>query len=411
MERISASNASPAVIAFFSPAASYPAGSKSSFPHQKMKPLLKSKRLLLLFSDTGGGHRSAAEAISEALQLEYPDLPLEIEMIDILREYGTLLFKYAPIQYPYLVKAPLMWEAGYDILNKPRRVRTISDALWPALRRSLHSLLLDHPSDLIVSVHPLPNMAMLRAMGKKHRLYATVVTDMVSTHALWYEPKADLVIVPTRAAFERGVGLGMPPERMEVIGMPVADEFCQPVGDRAANREKLGWPQGKPTILIVGGGEGMGPLEAVTRAISDARLNASLVVVAGRNEELRQQLEETPWNVAVKVYGYVKNMPQFMRAADILITKAGPGSISEGFLAGLPIILYHYLPGQEKGNVDYVINNGAGIWAPDPGQIIEALRTWLEDPEVLSRFAEGSRHLAQPEATRQIARRLMQLIP
>jgi len=375
-----------------------------------MKSLRQSKRILFLFSDTGGGHRSAAEAISEALQLEFPDLPLEIELIDILREYGTLLFRYAPSQYPYMVKAPLMWEAGYDILNKPRRVRTISDAFWPAVRRSLHNLLVEHPSDLIVSVHPLPNMAMLRAMGKKHRPYATVVTDMVSTHALWFEPKADLIVVPTRVAFDHGLALGVPPERMEVIGMPVADRFCQPVGNRTENRAHLGWLEGKPTILIVGGGEGMGPLEAVVHAISDARLDASLVVVAGRNTELRQQLAETSWNIPVRVYGYVKEMPEFMRAADILITKAGPGSISEGFLAGLPMILYHYLPGQETGNVDYVINNGAGIWAPGPSQIVGALRTWLEDPQVLKRFAEGSSHLARPDATREIARRLMRII-
>ena len=371
----------------------------------------KSKRFLFLFSDTGGGHRSAAEAISEALQLEYPEVPLEIEMIDILREYGTLLFKYAPIQYPYIVKAPFVWEASYDILNKPWRVRTISDALWPALRRSLHNLLTDHPSDLIVSVHPLPNMAMLRAMGRKHRPYATVVTDMVSTHALWFEPKADFVIVPTLAAYEVGLELGMPAEKMEVIGMPVADRFCRPVGDRTANRAQLGWPEGKPTILIVGGGEGMGPLEAVVRRVSEARLNASLVVIAGKNVELREQLTQTSWNIPVKVYGYVKTMPEFMRAADILITKAGPGSISEGFIAGLPIILYHFLPGQEKGNVDYVVNNGAGVWAPDPDQIVGVLRTWLDDEEVMNRFAAGSSHLARPEATRQIARRLMSLIP
>ena len=346
----------------------------------------------------------------EAMQLEFPNLPLEIELIDILREYGTLLFKYAPVQYPYMVKAPLMWEAGYDIINGPRRVRTLSDAFWPAVRRSLHSLLSEHPSDLIVSVHPLPNMAMLRAMGKRHRPYATVVTDLVTTHALWYEPRADIILVPTTSAYERGLDLGVPPSRMEVIGMPVADRFCQPVGNRVENRARLGWPEGKPTILIVGGGEGMGPLEAVVHAISDADLGASLVVVAGRNRSLKQELTETHWEVPVRVYGYVKEMPEFMRAADILITKAGPGSICEGFLAGLPMILYHFLPGQETGNVDYVVNNGAGIWASAPGQIVGVLKTWLDDPDVLQRFAAASSHLARPNATRQIARRLVNLI-
>ena len=195
-----------------------------------------------------------------------------------------------------------------------------------------------------------------------------------------------------------------------MIGMPVADRFCRPVGNRVENRARLGWPEGKPTILIVGGGEGMGPLEAVVHAISDARLGASLVVVAGRNRSLKQELTETHWEVPVRVYGYVKEMPEFMRAADILITKAGPGSISEGFLAGLPMILYHFLPGQETGNVDYVVNNGAGIWAPSPSQIVGVLKTWLDDPDVLQRFAAASSHLARPDATRQIARRLVNLI-
>lgn len=373
-----------------------------------MNPQKLNRRILFLFSDTGGGHRSAAEAIIEAIKLEFPDVDFQIEMIDILREYGTLLFKYAPRQYPYMVKAPQMWGLGYQLTNGPRRVRAVSDMLWPYIRRSMHRLLSDHPSDLIVSVHPLPNMPLLRAMGKRRTPYCTVVLDMVTTHASWYEKRADLVIVPTKPAFDRGLHYGMTAEKMEIIGMPVADRFCQPTGDRVSNRKELGWPLDTPTILIVGGGEGMGPLESVVRAISEARLNASLVVVSGRNQQLRQHLQSVEWNIPVKVYGFVQEMPRFMRAADVLITKAGPGTISEAFIAGLPLILYHRLPGQETGNVDYVVDNGAGVWAPEPHKICSVLETWLNDPVILSRFAEASAHLARPQASRQIARRLVE---
>ncbi len=373
-----------------------------------MNPQKLNRRILFLFSDTGGGHRSAAEAIIEAIHLEYPDEEFQIEMIDILREYGTLLFKYAPAQYPYMVKAPQMWGLGYRLTNGPRRVRAVSDMLWPYIRRSMHRLLADHPSDIIVSVHPLPNMPLLRAMGKRKTLYSTVVLDMVTTHASWYDRRADLVIVPTQPAFERGLHYGMPAEKMEIIGMPVADRFCQPMGDRLSLRKGLEWPVNKPTILIVGGGEGMGPLESVVKAICNLGLDINLVVVSGRNKQLRQHLQSVEWNIPVKVYGFVREMPKFMRAADVLITKAGPGTISEGFIAGLPLILYHRLLGQETGNVDYVVDNGAGVWAPEPDRIATVLRNWLNDPVILKRFAEASAHLARPQAARQIARRLVE---
>jgi 1,2-diacylglycerol 3-beta-galactosyltransferase len=93
-----------------------------------------------------------------------------------------------------------------------------------------------------------------------------------------------------------------------------------------------------------------------------------------------------------------------MQAADILVTKAGPGTISEAFNAGLPMILYSRLPGQEDGNVSYVTSQGAGVWAPHPDRIVAAVKNWIECPEEWSQAANASRRLARPDAARQIAR-------
>jgi 1,2-diacylglycerol 3-beta-galactosyltransferase len=97
-------------------------------------------------------------------------------------------------------------------------------------------------------------------------------------------------------------------------------------------------------------------------------------------------------------------MPIFMSASDALITKAGPGTISEGFIKGLPLILYSKVTGQEDGNVEYVVQNGAGVWAPRPREVVDTLRTWVNDPEAMQRTAEISLSLAKPEASRKIAR-------
>jgi 1,2-diacylglycerol 3-beta-galactosyltransferase len=97
-------------------------------------------------------------------------------------------------------------------------------------------------------------------------------------------------------------------------------------------------------------------------------------------------------------------MPDFMQAADILVTKAGPGTISEAFNAGLPMILYSHLPGQEDGNIGYVTSQGAGVWAPRPDQIVAALKNWIDHPDHWSQAASASRRLARPGAARRIAR-------
>jgi 1,2-diacylglycerol 3-beta-galactosyltransferase len=97
-------------------------------------------------------------------------------------------------------------------------------------------------------------------------------------------------------------------------------------------------------------------------------------------------------------------MPTLMAAADILVTKAGPGTISEACIAGVPIVLGGAVPGQEEGNITYVVRNDAGVWAPSPTKVARAVRDWLtEGPEGLARRAAAAKALARPNAVWEIA--------
>jgi 1,2-diacylglycerol 3-beta-galactosyltransferase len=367
-------------------------------------------RITFLFSDTGGGHRSAAEAIIEAIHLEFPDR-FETDMVDIFRQYAPSPLHLAPDIYPTLSKMPRVWGLGYRMSDGKRRTKFVYQMLYPYLKPSLQRLLQGRRHDLIVSVHQLVNTPVLRAMENRRIPFVTVVTDMVSTHAAWYHSDADMVIVATEEARQRGLEMGLRPNQIEVVGLPVADRFCHPVADKLGLRRELGWPEGRPVALLVGGGEGMGPLEQMALAIDAARLPVSLVIVAGRNKAMQARLEAHPWQIPVKVYGFVRQMPDFMRAADVLVTKAGPGTICEAFIAGLPIILYSRMPGQEDGNVTYVVQKGAGIWAPEPAEVVRGLRRWLDHPSQMRQAARISHNLARPYASRQIACLLAQQIP
>ncbi len=371
------------------------------------RPTIERPHILFLFSDTGGGHRSAAEAIIEALHLEYEDR-VSTEMVDFFKEYGPVPLNRMPELYPRMVRIPRAWGLGYRLSDGQRRARLFSASLWPYVRRATRMLVAHHPSDLIVSVHPLANANLLRALGPQRPPFAIVVTDLVTTHALWFDRRAELCLVPTQPACERALQHGLSPRRVRVVGLPVADRFRLPPGDRRDLRAQLGWPQDLPVILLVGGGEGMGPVQEMAAAIDAAGLGATLAVIAGRNQELHTQLRRRQWSMPTFVYGFVDNMPDLMWAADILVTKAGPGTINEAFNAGLPLVLYSRLPGQEDGNVSYVVSEGAGVWAPDARQLVATLRRWLAQPSERQRAAEASRRLARPQAARQIAHLLVQ---
>ncbi len=360
------------------------------------------RRILFLFSDTGGGHRSAAEAIIEALKLEHGG-QFEPVLIDVLKNYTPLPFNHLPALYPEMVRIPRAWGLGYRLSDSRQRARALSAALWPYLRRHIRRLVRENPADVIVSVHPLLNAPVLRALGRRRPPFLTVVTDLVSTHALWYHQRAERCLVPTQAARQRALECGLSPRRVDVVGLPVAQRFCQQPGEPADLRRQLGWPLDRPMVLLVGGGEGMGPIFETACAIASKRGRYGLAVIAGRNTRLRQRLEAVDWDVPTFIYGFEKRMPEMMQAATLLVTKAGPGTITEALNAGLPMVLYSRLPGQEDGNVGYVVEQGVGVWAPGPLRTAAAVHDWLARPGQLKQAAATCRALARPDAASTIA--------
>jgi 1,2-diacylglycerol 3-beta-galactosyltransferase len=366
------------------------------------------RRIVYLFSDTGGGHRSAAQAIMEAMELEFPGQTSQ-EMVDIFGEYAPGILRRVPQSYPPLSRHPRILGMIFHFSDGAGRTGVFLRILWPFIRRSLMRMLRDHPAELFVSVHPLINAPLGQALlaSASSTPFFTVVTDLVSTHATWFWKRSDIIIVPSEAARQRGMQHGFPMQHLRVIGLPVAERCSHPgPEDPLTIRRRLGWPEDRPVALLVGGGEGMGLLEQMAKAIDAAGLPLTLVIVAGRNEALKVRLEQAAWHLPTCIYGFTREMPDLMRAADILITKAGPGTISEALCAGLPMILYSRMDGAEEGNVNYVTGSGCGVYAPHPDQVVQALTRWLEVPEDRDQAAQACRAMARPEAARQIARLL-----
>lgn len=364
------------------------------------------KRVLFLMSDTGGGHRAAAEAISEALRRKYGER-VEVELIDVFKSYSPFPWNFMPEFYPWLIShSKSSWGMGYKLSNTQRRAKVLSQGMYLTVEARIKQMLREHPADVVVSVHSLLTRLAMQAMnaGETRPPFVVVVTDLVSTHMFAYDHRADRTIVPTQPAFERGLEAGLLPDQMRITGLPVHPRFSEALTDKASARQTLGWNATLPTLLLVGGGEGMGPLYQVARTINNRRLKCQLVIITGRNKELKDQLEGSRWHQPTHVYGFVNDMPRLMSAADVLVSKAGPATICEACIAGLPMILYDAIPGQETGNVDYVVANDAGVFAPSPREVADVAQTWLSEGAAgLAHRSENARRIGRPNAVWEIA--------
>ena len=370
-----------------------------------------SARVTILLSDTGGGHR--AVAVSVRAELLMRQTGLQVELVDGLMEYAPYPINRFPDWYaPIIAHGNALWRHGYALSDGRRRVRVLNYAARPYVRSAVRRLLQAHPADVLVSVHPLLVGLILDELGENCSSFVTVVSDLASAHAWWFDCRAALTLVPTCALRVRALACGIPPERVRVCGLPVARDFCRSSLDKAAARRKLGWKPGQFTVLLLGGGEGMVPLEAIARMLSAQDMQMQLGIVCGRNAPLRAQLSSLDWPFPTYIYGFVQNMAEMMIAADVVITKAGPSTVMEALNCGRPLLLSGAIPGQEEGNVHMVVEGGAGWWTPYPEQVLERLQVLRNSGRCeLENATMAARSIATPGAARKVADELIALLP
>jgi 1,2-diacylglycerol 3-beta-galactosyltransferase len=286
--------------------------------------------------------------------------------------------------------------------------------LYPFFRGSIGRIYADERPDLVLSVHSMVNHVPLRVLRRQvgsHVPFVTMVTDMVTVHPSWCCPEVDYCMVPTEEARRAAIRFGMRAESVEVVGQPVSLSFASRVGAKGEVRARLDLDLARPCVLVVGGGDGVGPIYETTRAIANMVPDAQMVVVCGHNDGLRQQLDSVNWEIPTKICGFVDNMPELMSASDLLVTKAGPGTLAEAWIAGLPVIVSSYTPGQETANVQYVVDHEAGTFVREPDEVARVVREWLQpgNPD-LKRVVANAAALARPDASMVVAQRLYSML-
>lgn len=365
-------------------------------------------------SKTGDGHRASAEALRSGFERSFPG-EFCIDVIDVA-EYLPWPFSQLPKGYgPLTNRLPAAWQWLWKASASPTAVRSLAmPATW-RLRETLIRTIECYAPDIIISVHPMLQHVILDALahiGRNIRFF-TVVTDLVTAHPAWFHADVDLCFVASNEAARRALKWGVPVERVRDFGLPIRPCFAEESLDRQEVRRRLGIDPTLPLVLIAGGGEGFGPiLDIAVRLAEDlstgSKPRGQLAIVCGRNRTLQRRLCARCWPVPVSVLGYVEKMHRWMSAGDCMVTKAGPGAIAEALVCGLPLMLSGYIPGQEEGNVDFVVENGVGRYASHPAQIAAIVGRWLDaDCVEVRHIATNAVRLARPHAARRIVEEIV----
>jgi processive 1,2-diacylglycerol beta-glucosyltransferase len=371
-------------------------------------------RVLVLAVSQGAGHLRAAEAVTLALNELAPEAT--VNKLDVLTLANAFFRRAYSQSYLDMVNtAPHLLSYIFDVTDVPRETRRHRDYLRRLIQRlnlGRFEKVLAEPWDLVINTHFLPAdiIAGRREHGQTALRQVTVVTDF-DAHAFWANQPTDRYFTASEEAALSLVHWGVPREDIEITGIPIHPVFAQERSS-ADCRQKHGLAADRPVILLLAGGFGVGPIEAMFKSILTIEQPLQLVAVAGNNETLKNKLDRIrpPSRHAAKVFGFTTEIDELMAAADIVVTKPGGLTSSEILARGSVIAIVNPIPGQEFRNSDYLLENGAAIKINSLAALAHKLASLLADADRLTLLRAAARALARPRAAYTIAERVLAMI-
>jgi 1,2-diacylglycerol 3-beta-galactosyltransferase len=365
------------------------------------------KRLLILTIDAGFGHRSAANAVRDAILDHYAECcdPLVVNPLDEDRAF--LLRRLGQDDYDRLVKyiPQELYVFGYEAI-KTRPITALTATTTVVLLYDLmRSMVQKFQPHAILATNPLYQAPLLEHFDTTgiHPPLFNVVTDMSSAQTLWFNKRLSGVCVPNEATRDLALSHGILERRLHLTGIPVSPGIVKEKRSPREIRLELGLAPDRVTILAVGSIRVFNLLPSL-QAVNASGLPVQVIAVAGKNEKLYKELQALDWRIPVVVKNFTEDMPALMRAADILISKAGGLIVTESLATGLPMLLCEVIEGQESGNAEFIISQDAAVLADEPEGLVRELARWLKDGEKeLAERKEKAQKIGLPDAAYKVA--------
>ncbi|OYD06987.1 MGDG synthase family glycosyltransferase [Paludifilum halophilum] len=335
---------------------------------------------LFVSENFGSGHTKAAEALARGIREADPGI--RVQLVELGRELRpqvnqALLYSYLGM----IRKVPGLWRKVYGRHHHRSFPRWIEWCLYQTLYSRLSEYIGHFQPRVVVSTHPFASsgVARIKREGYPVRL-CTVITDF-SAHGSWINREVDMYLVPYAGVKQQLIQMGVDARRVAVTGIPTDGRFWE-VRDSGAVRRYLGI-RDMPTVLILGGGLGMGRTEELVRMAAKWKQHLQIVVCTGHNHKLLQSLyrREELNHPHIRVTGFTEAMADWMDAADLILTKPGGMTCTEAIAKGKPLLLYGSIPGHEERNSLFMVDNGLAKRVTDESDLDRWLERLLTDAD------------------------------
>ncbi|WP_024821207.1 MULTISPECIES: MGDG synthase family glycosyltransferase [Aminobacterium] len=355
----------------------------------------------LVYVSAGGGHRAAARAVQEELDArKIPNV-----MMDLL-DFSSDLFKwsYSDVYAFVSEHAHIACKVMYELTDQDREesavLRLLEKINMENVKKFMRYLTENQP-DVCVGTHffPLSVLSHMKEQGLYRGKIYGIVTDY-GLHRMWISQFVDSYFVGGASVKEDLLQAGIPEHKIIMSGIPVMKRYGE-----LYHRDRQFYKSNEFSILFVASSVPNSLVLDILEGVIESGMSLSLSVVAGRNEDLIEQLERItiPSRVKFQLLGFVENLYDYMAEADVMITKPGGLTVSEAFCAGAPLLMINPIPKQEINNAKYIESHNAGIWARSASEAIHHLRDLYSSPEKLQIIRANARKLAFPHAAKAVA--------
>lgn len=371
--------------------------------------MAENRAVLMLTAETGGGHRSVSLAIKERFRKALPGY--ELQLVNAFDEVFDFPFSLISGAHRQIVRrSPVLWSLLFESTSTGRTFSRIESLARPWTKYRVKALFDAIRPCAVISVVPLVNELVGEIASRQGVPFAVVVTDMARIHPAWLSRQADIFCAPTAFAERELRDRGIPPEKIFLTGLPTRAGFFDKPIDRKALRRRLGIDESSFSILMMGGGEGVGLSErAIEEIISLPGLE--LNVIAGRNARLKKRICDR-FKERVRALGFVENVHDWLMAVDLLVTKSGPSTLVEAAAARTPTLFVGALPGQEQSIIDNLISAvpGGRFLVCDDSNVSRRIEQVMESDVVRSMLVNAIEDFANPAAADEVCLLVRSLI-